>query len=121
MGDLTPCQIVFRGARMKRRCMDLPVPKVLVYRKLDCKAHHCNFTLLHPTVRKAISGDTSAKASVAIKMYGGKSISLSIYSFDPCSLQRLLSRGWQKSLQFFLFRPSPLSLNFSFTLINLRH
>ncbi|KAK3855638.1 hypothetical protein Pcinc_037974 [Petrolisthes cinctipes] len=70
MGDPTPCQIVFRGARMKRRCMDLPVPKVLVYRKLDCKTHHCNFTLFHPTVREAFSADISAKASVAIKMYG---------------------------------------------------
>lgn len=76
MGDLTSCQIVFRGARMKRRCMDLPVPKVLVYRKLDCKTHHCNFTLLHPTVREAFSADTSAKSSVAIKMYGGKSATL---------------------------------------------
>lgn len=65
-----PCQIVFKGARMKRRCMDLPVPMVLIYRKLDCKLHHCNFTLFHPNARGAFKNDDTAKASVNVKMYG---------------------------------------------------
>ncbi|XP_071524771.1 uncharacterized protein [Panulirus ornatus] len=68
-GDRT-CQIVFKGARMKRRCMDLPVPMVLIYRKLDCKTHHCNFTLFHPNARNLFRNDSNAKASVNIKMYG---------------------------------------------------
>ncbi|XP_045605674.2 uncharacterized protein [Procambarus clarkii] len=68
-GDQT-CQIVFKGARMKRRCMDLPVPMVLIYRKLDCKTHHCNFTLFHPSARASFRNDTTAKASVNVKMYG---------------------------------------------------
>ena len=67
-----PCQIVFKGARMKRRCLDVPVPRVLIYRKLDCKTHHCNFTLFHPSARSAFHCDKNAKASVDIKMYGGK-------------------------------------------------
>ncbi|KAK7069310.1 hypothetical protein SK128_012750 [Halocaridina rubra] len=64
------CQIVFKGARMKRRCMDLPIPMVLIYRKLDCKMHHCNFTLFHPSARVAFKNDPLAKASVNVKMYG---------------------------------------------------
>ncbi|ROT70634.1 hypothetical protein C7M84_011077 [Penaeus vannamei] len=68
-GDRT-CQIVFKGARMKRRCMDLPVPMVLIYRKLDCKTHHCCFTLFHPSARIAFKNDSASKASVNIKMYG---------------------------------------------------
>lgn len=56
---------------MKRRCMDLPVPMVLIYRKLDCKTHHCCFTLFHPSARIAFKNDSASKASVNIKMYGG--------------------------------------------------
>ena len=66
------CQIVFKGARMRRRCLDLPVPIVLVYRKLDCKVHHCNFTLFHPSVRNIYKKDKKARASINIKIYGGK-------------------------------------------------
>ncbi|CAL4068734.1 unnamed protein product, partial [Meganyctiphanes norvegica] len=64
------CQIVFKGIRMKRRCMDLPVPMILTYRKLDCKSHHCVFTLFHTSAREAFKKDTLAKSSVNIKMYG---------------------------------------------------
>lgn len=66
------CRIVFKGARMKRRCLDLPLPKVLIYRKLDCKTHHCNFTHLHPSARAAFQKDDTAKASINLKAYGGK-------------------------------------------------
>ncbi|XP_066964337.1 uncharacterized protein [Macrobrachium rosenbergii] len=111
-----PCQIVFKGARMKRRCMDLPVPLVLIYRKLDCKLHHCNFTLFHPNSRNAFKNDPSAKASVNVKMYGDIVMTqefyhyfvslLSIMKMKSSQTARHLTSVWETIIAERLGRPS---------------
>ncbi|XP_068238571.1 uncharacterized protein [Palaemon carinicauda] len=115
LGD-EPCQIVFKGARMKRRCMDLPIPLVLIYRKLDCKLHHCNFTLFHPNSRNAFKNDPAAKASVNLKMYGDMVMTqefyhyfvslLSIMKMKSSQTARHLTSVWETIIAERLGRPS---------------